>query len=76
MNSSRASAGDVARASNLPLLQELLAPVPVLSLPYLGRHPTTPAVVKKNRKKITKTLARILEFAKVSRTFFVSASGR
>jgi dethiobiotin synthetase len=56
-------AQDLSAVSNAALLAELLAPVPVLRLPFLGRNALCVTEVKKNRKKIKKTLARILDFA-------------
>jgi|SRR6266850_1146128 len=51
---------DFSSRSNAAVLTELLAPVPVLSVPFLGEKPTNPRALKKNEKKIQKTLARIL----------------
>jgi len=48
--------------SNPRLLAELLSPVPVLRLPFLGRNASRPGVLKKNQKKIQKTLARLLDY--------------
>ena len=51
---------DLSSTSNRAVLTELLAPIPVLSIPFLGKEPTNPAILKNNSKKIEKTLARIL----------------
>jgi hypothetical protein len=63
---------DVSRFSNLQLLQELLAPIEVVGVPFLGRNASKMGSVKKNEKKIQKTLAQILDFDIVSPTFFAS----
>jgi dethiobiotin synthase len=51
---------DFSSRSNAAVLAELLAPVPVLSLPFLGEKPANPRALKKNEKKIQKALAVIL----------------
>ena len=63
---------DVSVHSNPKILAELLRPAPLWQVPFLGSNATRIEVVKKNRKKIEKTLARILDSATVSPTFFAS----
>lgn len=55
------SGKDVSCRTNRSLLAELLAPVPVFQVPFLGRNACSAKSVKNNRKKITKTLASISE---------------
>jgi dethiobiotin synthetase len=45
---------------NTAVLAKLLAPIPVLQIPFLGRKPLENRAIKKNQKKIKKVLARIL----------------
>ena len=52
--------GDSFTGSNRRVLAELLAPPPVFSVGFLGRNPLRVGAVKKNQKKMKKTLARIL----------------
>jgi len=54
------SKGDKSKASNAALLRELLHPVPVFEIPFLGRNACSVLGVKNNQKKIAKTLASIL----------------
>ena len=51
---------DDSSGSNGEILREFLAPVPLFEVPFLGRNACTVTAVKKNRKKIAKTLASIL----------------
>jgi len=51
---------DASSSSNSRILAELLAPVPVISMPFLGPNSAGVEAIKKNQKKIKKTLARIL----------------
>jgi dethiobiotin synthetase len=51
---------DLSARSNAKILAELLGPVPLLTVPYLGSTPMKVATLRKNCKKIKKTLARIL----------------
>jgi len=53
--------GDASKATNLKVLRELLAPVPVFNLPYLGPNPLRLSALKNNRKKIKKVLAQIVD---------------
>ena len=57
--------------SNPGILAELLAPTRVFELPFLGRNPLCSHALEKNRKKIKKTLASVLDSLK----FQVVASG-
>ncbi len=57
---------DPSSASNGRVLAELLAPVPVLGLDFLGKNALGVAAVKKNQKKVQETLARILGLDTVS----------
>lgn len=52
--------GDFSCRSNPHILRELLAPIPVISLPFLGRDGSSISGLKKNAKKFQKTLARLL----------------
>lgn len=52
--------GDFSCRSNPRILQELLAPIPLISLPFLGRDGSSISGLKKNAKKFQKTLARLL----------------
>jgi dethiobiotin synthetase len=56
---------DSSTPSNCQILAELLGPQPVLGLGFLGRNPLRPEALKKNAKKVKKTLARILAFSMV-----------
>jgi dethiobiotin synthetase len=51
---------DASAGSNRRTLAQLLAPTPVLPLPFLGVNSMRTEAVKRNRKKVQKTLARIL----------------
>lgn len=57
MSSARA---DSSTASNSQMLSELLAPVPVFELPFLGSNPSRLEALKTSQKKVKKTLAQIL----------------
>jgi dethiobiotin synthetase len=52
--------GDFSARSNSRILAELLAPTPVLPVPCLGMNLLRIEALKKSRKKIQKSLARIL----------------
>jgi dethiobiotin synthetase len=52
--------GDFSARSNSRILAELLAPTPVLPVPFLGANLLRIEALKKSRKKIQKSLARIL----------------
>lgn len=54
------SAPDPSCRSNPAILAELLAPIPVLQLPFLGRNCTSTSALKKAAKKFHKTLARLV----------------
>ncbi len=51
---------DLPARLNPALLAELIAPVPLFRLPYLGRDCREKTAVEKNAKKLKKTLAQIL----------------
>ena len=51
---------DASTGSNRRILAELLAPTPVVPISFLGRNLLRFGALKKSRKKIQKTLARIL----------------
>jgi hypothetical protein len=51
---------DASNSSNAAVLARVLAPIPVLSLPYLGAEASSLAAIRKNARKLKKTLARIL----------------
>src|SRR5690348_12102994 len=52
------AARDVSRRSNAAILSQLLAPVRLIGVPFLGRNCEAIPAMKKNAKKIQKTLAR------------------
>lgn len=52
---------DESSSTNGEILRELLAPVPLFEVPFLGRNACSVTLVKKNHKKIAKTLASIFE---------------
>jgi dethiobiotin synthetase len=54
------AAPDVASRSNAALLCELLAPIPLYRLPFLGPRSCAREAVKKNASKVGKVLARIV----------------
>ena len=54
--------GDGSRATNQEVLKDLLDPIEVLRLPYLGRTASKVASIKNNSQKFKKLLARCLEF--------------
>ena len=62
--------------SNHAILAELLAPTPVLPVPFLGRNLVRFGALKKSRKKLQKILARILASDIVSPTFFTRSKPR
>lgn len=51
---------DASMGTNLEILHELLAPVPVFGMPFLGPDPLRLKVLKRNHKKLKKVLAQIL----------------
>ena len=51
---------DLSSTSNGILLSEILAPIPVLEIAFLGPNPLVQEAIKKNAKKMEKTLAQIL----------------
>jgi dethiobiotin synthetase len=51
---------DISSDSNGRILTELLAPAPVVPIPFLGRNPARIPALKRSEKKVKKTLARIL----------------
>lgn len=50
---------DSSTASNRGLLSEILSPIPVFEIPFLGPNPTDLRSLKKSVKKLQKTLAQI-----------------
>jgi dethiobiotin synthetase len=54
-------AADLASRSNLALIRELAAPIPVFTLPFLGARPEKKPSLERHAKKLKKTLAAILE---------------
>ena len=55
------SCRDESSISNEAVLRELLAPVPLVKVPFLGRNTCSVGMVKKNGRKIAKTLASIFD---------------
>lgn len=51
---------DASAGTNRLVLAELLAPTPVLQVPFLGADPLRTEAVKRSRKKVQKSLVRIL----------------
>ena len=58
LNSS--SKADHSTFSNISTLSELLDPIPIFPIPFLGRNPARLEVLKPSQKKLKKTLAQIL----------------
>jgi dethiobiotin synthetase len=54
---------DLSARTNRAVLAELLFPMPVIGVPFLGTRADTPAEVKKSCKKIKKILAQVSDFA-------------
>jgi len=52
---------DLSASSNGRILGDLLAPIPVLTLCYLGENAAHPKAVEKNQEKIKKVLARLCD---------------
>jgi hypothetical protein len=50
---------DISASSNARILGELLAPIPVVSLRFLGQNAARPKAIEKNQQKIKKVLARL-----------------
>ena len=53
-------AGDVSSRSNEKILKELIHPIPLISLPFLGKNCDSAPAVKQHAKKFQKTLAPLL----------------
>jgi hypothetical protein len=53
------SSPDLSSRSNGQILSELLAPVPVFTIPFLGRNPSRLRAVRSLAKKLKRTLAQI-----------------
>jgi hypothetical protein len=53
---------DASAHSNQSTLQELLAPITVFSIPFLGENAVRPSALKDSYKKIKKTIALLLNF--------------
>lgn len=60
---------DLSANTNPEVLGELLGPVKVFSVPHLGSNPLAFSVLKKNRRILQKTLAKIFESAIFSALF-------
>jgi dethiobiotin synthetase len=65
---------DLRRASlasdtNFEIIRELTAPTEVFRVPYLGPKPLQSSTLKRNEKKLKKTLARILQIDIFSSAF-------
>ncbi|HVV73161.1 MAG TPA: dethiobiotin synthase [Verrucomicrobiae bacterium] len=52
---------ELSTASNPKVLSARLAPVPLLSLPFLGPKPSSFRAIRRHEKKLKKTLARLLD---------------
>jgi dethiobiotin synthetase len=57
---------DISTQTNAKIIAELVAPMPVLEVPYLGEKAGELRGIKKGVRKIKKTIALIREFANVS----------
>ena len=55
------SSPDISARSNAAMLKETLANIEVLAIPHLGVRLVSTALVKRNYRKIKKTLARITD---------------
>jgi hypothetical protein len=53
-------APDPSAHSNRRILRELLHPIPLSRIPYLGPHPMRLEAIRENEKKLKKNLATIL----------------
>ena len=51
---------DPSMRTNPSLLTELVSPVPVLVLPWVGPHASTPAAIQRNERKTRRTLESVL----------------
>jgi hypothetical protein len=51
---------DYSSSSNAAILTELLSPVPLLTLPFLGPRCCTPTAIKKSVPRVKETLKQIL----------------
>jgi len=60
---------DDSAATNAPILAELIAPTPVLVVPFLGEDPVATGVLAGMCRKLKKTLARLLLFDTVCAPF-------
>jgi dethiobiotin synthetase len=65
---------DLSVHTNAFILAELLCPIPVASLSFLGARADIPRVLKKGHRKIKKTLALISDFATFSPLFNTSST--
>jgi dethiobiotin synthetase len=52
---------DASVSTNSRVLRELLAPVEVLEIPFLGPNPSSLKALKANHKKLKKVLAQIVD---------------
>jgi dethiobiotin synthetase len=60
------SGSDISTQTNAPVLSELLGSVEVIAIPFLGSRATAARRIKKNCKKIEKSLARLAAFVRFS----------
>lgn len=60
---------DLSSRSNCKLLAQWLSPVSVVCLPFLGRNSCSASGVKRNSKKVKKTLAQLLNAGNVAPSF-------
>ena len=56
-----AQTSDLSSTTNLKILRELLAPIRVFKMPFLGSNPLCFKALKNNHKKIKKVLAQIVD---------------
>ena len=60
---------DSSSATNPKMLAELLSPVPVVLVPFLGSNASEAGALKNNYKKVKKSLARLLELGNLASFF-------
>jgi dethiobiotin synthetase len=68
------SGGDLSVQTNATILAELVCPVRVVSLSFLGARAGTERVLKKEYRKVKKTLALVADFATFSPLFNTSST--
>jgi dethiobiotin synthetase len=67
---------DTSAQSNERTLMELLSPIRVLNIPFLGKGALRPAAVKRNYKKVKKTIALLADFDNFTRVLLNDSKKR